>query len=200
MSAPAGEKRLANRLLRHAAWVSPVHRKDWASGMMHELKHIRRDSQALEWAAGCVVASYRERMQAMIRIQKLPLWLIALEMAVCLVPLNWLFLAVFANAAHGIMPLKDFIRFGSVAAAGPLGLLLAVRMLFFSRRRVGRNTMILTALLAAWTLFAYLAELLHNGAVPFPWREYVLIALLPAVAVAHLICLNGARRRSPETA
>jgi hypothetical protein len=168
--------------------------------MMNELKYIERDAEALEWARGCVVASYCERIGDMIRIPKLPLWLIALEMAVCLVPLTWLFLAIAASAAHGVMPVKDFIRFGSVALAGPLGLLLAVRVLFFSRRRVGRNTMILAALLAGWTLFAYLGELLHNGAVPFPWREYVLIAILPAVAVAHLICLNSPGPSSGATA
>ena len=165
--------------------------------MQHELQHIPHDVAALSWALGCVWVIYLERMNHMNVVStKLPRWLVSVEMAVCLVPLTFLFFNVAAYAARGIMPLADFVRFGSVGLVGPLGLLLAARLLFFAGRGVGKGPIIVAALCAAWTLFAYLGELLHNGAVPFPWREYVLIALLPAVAVAHLAFINAQTRES----
>lgn len=163
--------------------------------MTQELEHIPQDLAALRWAAGCVWVSYRERMNHMNAIStKLPRWLLSLEMALCLVPMTLMFVNIVAYAARGIMPLADLLRFGTVALIGPLASLLALRVLFFSRRPVSPGLFVVAALLAAWTLFAYLGELLHNGTVPFMWREYVLIALLPALAVAHLAYINAARR------
>jgi len=53
---------VARRLAAHAARVLPSHRAAWARAMQSEVDHLSRDSAALAWAAGSVVASYLERI------------------------------------------------------------------------------------------------------------------------------------------
>lgn len=53
-------RRLAHRLMRHAANVLPESRSVWAEAMVKELEYIEGDFTALRWAAGCVLASYIE--------------------------------------------------------------------------------------------------------------------------------------------
>lgn len=59
MSAPASlGKRLASKLVGHAAAVLPSPLSPWGTAMRHEIEHIRSDRDALKWALGCVSASY----------------------------------------------------------------------------------------------------------------------------------------------
>jgi hypothetical protein len=57
-------------------------------------------------------------------------------------------------------------------------------------------------LLAAWTFAAYSAQILTFGQTHLSdwWREYVLIAVLPILAVLHVVFINSHRRGSPVTA
>jgi len=54
-------RRLARRLMRHAANVLPESCSVWAQAMTNELEHIESDFNAARWATGCVLASYVER-------------------------------------------------------------------------------------------------------------------------------------------
>ena len=54
-------RRLASALIAHAANALPPLRSPWGEAMKHELDHIEADVEALQWAAGCVIASYLER-------------------------------------------------------------------------------------------------------------------------------------------
>jgi uncharacterized membrane protein YhdT len=128
-------------------------------------------------------------------ITNLPRWLLSLEMAVCLVPLTWLFIAVFAMMARGRMSLEYGVLAGSATLLGPVGLAVAMRIVFATGGSVGCATTTILALLAAWTVLAYSGQVLHNG-TPFSgwWREFVLIALLPSWAVVHLSQINAERR------
>jgi hypothetical protein len=56
---------LAQRLLDHAAAVLPAAQRDWARGMKAELSAIDAPGEALAFAAGCVLAAYRRRMNPM---------------------------------------------------------------------------------------------------------------------------------------
>ena len=85
-------------------------------------------------------------------------------------------------------------------APGPIGLAVALRAVFFTGVSVSRTTTTLLALLAGWTVLAYSGQVLHNGTFLSAWREYVLIALLPAVAVMHLVQINTHRRAPPAIA
>ena len=54
-------RRLARRLMLHAANVLPESRSDWAQAMNNELEHVEDNFAALRWATGCILASYIER-------------------------------------------------------------------------------------------------------------------------------------------
>lgn len=192
----AKARKAAALLVRHAAWASPAERKDWSHAMINELDHVPRGAAALRWALGCVLVSYLERMNVMTRsLTSLPRWLLSLEMAGCLVPLTWLFLAVLAMTARGRLPVQYGILAGSATLLGPICLAVAMRVIFARKGSLGRVTAILLPLLAAWTVVAYGGQLLHNG-TPFSewWRDFVLIALLPSWAVVHLLQINSERR------
>jgi hypothetical protein len=60
-AAPAWQRRLALRLVRHAAAVLRASRPEWAAALESELEHVPGHYRALRWAAGCVRASYMER-------------------------------------------------------------------------------------------------------------------------------------------
>ena len=187
---------LARLLLKHAAWVAPPDRKDWSAAMANELEYIPSGRSALQWALACAWVSYTERIQIMTRsATNLPRWLLTAEMAICLVPLTFLFAAVLTSVASGRMPVGDGLLYGSVALAGPAGMVMALLTLFFRKKPRSRAINTVLALLAAWTLVAYTGEVLHNGApVSQWWREFVLIALLPALALVHLIGINSQRQ------
>ena len=190
----------ATLLLKHASWVSPRKRKQWLQAMANEMDHIPEDASALWWAVGSVFVSYLERVDNMIRSSiSLPRWLLCLEMAVCLGPLAWLFAGALAMTGRTAMPLDYGIPLISAALLGPLGLVLALRTVFFTGSSVGRATTILLSLLAAWTLVEYTGQVLH-GAFLSTWRDYVLLALLPPLAVAHLLQINSQRRATHAVA
>ncbi|MGH8180992.1 MAG: hypothetical protein ACRETR_08445, partial [Steroidobacteraceae bacterium] len=90
----AKARKMAALLVRHAAWAAPAQRKEWAHAMINELDHVPGGASVLRWALGCALVSYLERLNIMTRsLTNLPRWLLSLEMAVCLVPLTWLFIA-----------------------------------------------------------------------------------------------------------
>ena len=193
---------LARLLVKHAVWVAPPDRKDWSAAMANELEYTPPGRSALQWALACAWVSYRERIQIMTRsLTNLPRWLLTAEMAICLVPLTFLFIAVLTSVVSGRMPVGDGLLYGSVALAGPAGLVVALLTLFFRKNPPGRATNTILALLAAWTLVAYTGQVLHNGTpVSQWWREFVLIALLPAVALVHLIGINSQRQATTVAA
>jgi hypothetical protein len=192
---------VATLLVRHAVWVSPPKRKDWVQAMRHELDHIPLGVSALQWAVGCVLVSYIERIRFMTRsLTTLPRWLLALEMTVCLAPLTLLFIAILAAIARGLMPVEYGVLYGSMSVLGPVGLAVAVRLILFSGDAVGRTTVVALVLLAPWTVVACSGQVLHDGA-PFSntWRDFVLIALLPALGAIHLVHIISERRAAPVT-
>jgi hypothetical protein len=187
--------RVANRLVRHAAKVLPPKREHWADAMAAELAHIPDDAASLKWALGCVIASYSERIQHMTTVRPgLSRWVLCVEM-----------LCFFAMPALGFFdeltppyyaPLRATIFILSIALLGPVGLVVAFKTVVLNRP--GLTTVAAWALriLAAWALLADLIYLLaSNGAMQLDWwRGYILIALLPAFAAAHLIYLSTRSR------
>jgi hypothetical protein len=181
-------------LLKHAAWASPRNRKQWLQAMAREMDHIPDDASALSWALGSIFVSYLERVDNMSRSSmSLPAWLLCLEMAVCLGPLAWLFTGALAMTGHGVMPLNFGVPLILAALLGPLGLLLGLRTVLFKGSSVGSTTTIVLTLLAAWTVLEYTGQIVEGGFLS-SWRDYVLMALLPPAAVAHLLQINSQRR------
>ena len=131
-------------------------------------------------------------------LKSLPRWALALEMLVCFLPLTLLFSAVVQRALHGGFTQQEFWLYCSGAILGPLGLAAAVRSIFFRPAALSRAMMTGLCLLAAWTLAAYFAQILTFGQshVSDWWREIVIIAVLPTLAVLHLVFINSHRQNS----
>ena len=58
-------RHIAHMLANHAVWIMP--RKEWGEAMRSELQAIDDDADALRWAAGCVLAGYREEANAILQ-------------------------------------------------------------------------------------------------------------------------------------
>jgi len=56
--------RLAAALIRHARKIMPPSQAAWGTAMEREAAHIEGDGAILQWAIGCVAASYGERLRA----------------------------------------------------------------------------------------------------------------------------------------
>lgn len=191
--------RVARRFVKHAAMALPKERADWAQAMINELDYLPPDLSAVRWALGCIFVSYSQRMHAMIRsLQSLPRWLLGLEMLVCFLPLTLLFSSVILTGLRGGFDLQVCLLYCSGAVLGPLGLLAALRAMFFKSGGISRAAIAGLCLLTAWTLAAYSAQILTFGQSHLSdwWREFVIIAVLPAFAVIHLVFINTHRRAS----
>ena len=104
--------------------------------------------------------------------------------------------AFFGGGAEGI-PWRIYpqaaLLYGSATILGPLGLAAALRSIFSKSAAMNRAAIAALCLLAAWTLAAYSVQLLTFGQTHLSdwWREFVLIAVLPILAVAHVAFINS---------
>ncbi len=114
-------------------------------------------------------------------------WVLVLEMLFCFTPLTWLCLATFANL--GRMEGTTGMVALTVAAAGPIGLIVAFKVVVLNRPSLTKFAMAALCILAAWTGIAYALQILAEADPAGLWREFVLIALLPALGIAHLLYL-----------
>jgi hypothetical protein len=191
-------RQLAVWLAAHAAQVLPLRRADWASAIRNEVHHITGNQAALRWAVGCVFASYFERMRTMIEsTQRISRWVLVVEMLCFFTPLTLLCFAVLGNL--NLMTGQEVILGLTGAAAGPAGLIIAFKIVVLNRPSLTKSAMTTLAILAVWTLFGYSLQLLSQGGVDHWWsfwREFVLIALLPAIGSAHLIYLASRSARN----
>jgi hypothetical protein len=187
--------RIAVRLVRHAAMVLPPNREHWADAMAAELAHIPDSAAALKWALGCVLASYSERIQDMTAVKPgLSRWVLCVEMFCFLAMPTLGFFDVLTPPYYA--PLRATIFILSIALLGPVGLVLAFKTVVLNRPELPAVAAWALRILAAWALLADLIYLLaSNGAMELDyWRGYILVALLPALAAAHLIYLSTRSR------
>lgn len=181
-------RHLAVRLAAHAEKALPPCSADWAKAMRNEIHHISGNRAALTWALGCVFASYRERVRAMIRTNpRISRWVLVLEMLCCFTPLTLLCLATLANL--GRMQGNTGVLALTVAATGPIGLMVAFKVVVLNRPSLTKFVTAALCILAAWSGLAYSLHILAEGEPAHAWREFVLIALLPALGIFHLVYL-----------
>ncbi len=200
--------RIAAHIVRHATRVLPPSRREWADAMLAELEHLPRGASALRWACGCLLACYTERLRLMpSTAPTFPVsrWVLMLEMLIGFAPPTWVFLALTYDAIVSFDPgrppaptlLHQWLLYCSCTLLGPLGLILAGRLVLLGRPVIGRIAAIALGTLAAWTAVAYAGQWLlepHSMVGSFGWRELVLFALLPALAAAHLILIDTRAR------
>ncbi len=128
-------------------------------------------------------------------LESLPRSLVILEMVVCFLPLTVLFSAVLQRGLHGGFDRGEAVLYISASMLGPLGFAAALRSIFSKSAAVSRAAIVALCVLAAWTLAVYSLQMLTFGQSRLSdwWREFVLIAVLPVLAVLHLAFIN--RRR-----
>lgn len=190
--------RLASSLTAHAAKVLPAERREWSQAMISEVNHLPSSGAAIRWAMGCIVAGYVERMRTMNHpIGHVARWVLSLEMLICFVPVTFLFVAVILSAVRGVWSIQTSLLYASATLIGPIGLVISLRSLVLGQA-VGRTTSIALCLLAAWTFVSYLSLVLsnHSSRPTEWWQIFVLIAFLPALAVAHLAFIAARARKS----
>jgi hypothetical protein len=185
---------LALRLVAHAQKVLPRNRVDWARAMHHEVEHISGDPVAFAWAMGCVAASYMERAKTMISSDaRVSRWVLSFEMLCCFVPLTFLFVATVMSLGH--LDVTTAIVALTVAMTGPVGLIFAFKIVVLNRRLLTRLVTVALGVFAAWTVAVVslhdVSEQVLAGSRSNAdwWESFVLIALLPAMGIAHLIFL-----------
>jgi hypothetical protein len=183
-------RRIACRLIRHAASVLPPGRDHWAEAMAAELTYMPDEKAALKWAFGCVLASYSERIQAVTTVRPgISRWVLCVEMT-CFFAIPALgFVAELTPPYYA--PWRETIFILSIALLGPVGLSVAFKTVVLNRPTLPAPGSLALGILAAWALLADLMYLLaRGGAMSLDWwRGYILVALLPALGTVHLIYL-----------
>jgi hypothetical protein len=189
---------LAKMLVTHAARVAPKDRRNWFQAMISEMDHLPSDAASLQWAMGCLFVSYTERARMLGQsLTKLPRWLLILEMVICLVPMTWLFIAVLASTASGQLAAPAGLLHASATLVGPVACLIALWTIFRASSPVRRACTAILAVLALWAAAAYTTQIFHDGtSILQVWRDYILIAVLPMLAAAHLMHIQSYRRHA----
>lgn len=186
-------RRLAIALLRVATWVLPASRREWLRDMRGELEHVKSESAALEWAAGCLWASFKER--AMLNTNgQISRPVLVLEWLMCFVPLTLLwfvgvrFIFKYGATADIVVP----TAFGTL---GPIALVAALVTTFSRSTRTPDR--LLKALAGAFALMVVL-QLTNAGALgklnlawfKFDFGTFVALSLLPLLGSLHLAWLS----------
>jgi hypothetical protein len=115
-------------------------------------------------------------------------------MIVCFAPLTLMFAALLSRGAFmttGALPLDAwFVGMLLTAALGPLGLAVAFRAIVLEWASIGAVTMAILCALAAWIVLAFGLSIMNADYPGSAWREFTLLAVLPALGVAHLAYLR----------
>jgi hypothetical protein len=189
--------RLALGLTAHAAKILPPERREWSQAMLNEVDYLPSAGGAIRWALGCIFAGYIDRMNTMNRsLRNISPWVLCLEMLICFVPVTLFFAAVISSSMRGAWSPRDALLYASAALIGPVGLAVAIRIVVL-RKVTGRAIAAASCALAVWTVVSYLAILNGQVADTSDWRSLALIALLPALATAHLAFI-ASETRSPR--
>ncbi|MDX1562982.1 MAG: hypothetical protein R3305_08640 [Gammaproteobacteria bacterium] len=188
------------RLAAHAANVLPPNRKQWAEAMRAELGALPGGLAAIEWALGCVAASYFERIKQMklgtINVGRIVL---TLEMLLCFVPLTGMFVSMlFPNPVlMAVVPGPNRLFYLTWAAVGPIGLLAAFMIIVREQRSLGTVLTGLLCLSGLWAFVSYGFFWQAIGDISTNWlRGYVMLGILPALGAAHLVYLSRSARAS----
>ena len=165
--------------------------------MCSEIDHLPDGRNAVSWAFGCLFACYIERMTVMktgdFHVSRLVL---TIEMLICFVPITWLGMAVIYVTMAGVMPVTIGLLNLSATVVGPVGLIIAFRMIVLQSTSQNKAVLGILFIPAVWTVLAFALLIKGGNGPPIEWwRELVLLALLPAAGIAHLIYLAVTREK-----
>jgi hypothetical protein len=187
---PKIARRIAVMLVDRAARWLPTRRSEWGEAMREELRHVKSDRHVLEWALGCVFASFTERVRAM-SVSRLGVsrWVAVLEWLVCFGPLTLLWLAAVSFIGTGVDTAR-VITVMLIGALGPIALVAALAGTISSK--AFPQPWLIKSLLAGFLLLGVLQLLEMSKAVRLHWFDvngspFVLLAVLPLLGCLHLL-------------
>jgi hypothetical protein len=184
-------RRIAAMLVDRAARWLPARRSEWGDAMREELRHVKSDRHALEWALGCVFASFIERVHAMNDSQLgVSRWVAVLEWLVCFGPLTLLWVASVWVIGTGVETSRETVAAMLIGTLGPVALVAALAGTISSKAFPQRWLIksLLTGFLVLGVL--QLLEMFRTLRVhwfDFDWSLIVLLAVLPLLGCLHLL-------------
>jgi hypothetical protein len=192
MTTPANvARRIAIMLVDRAARWLPAQRSQWGDAMREELQHVKSDRHALEWALGCVLASFTERVRAM-SVSRLGVsrWVAALEWLACFGPLTALWVASVSVISTGVNTSRAMVAAMLIGTLGPVALVVALAGTVSSKAFPQR--WLIKALLTGFLVLGVLQLLEMSRTVrvhwfDFNWSLIVLLAVLPLLGCLHLL-------------
>lgn len=184
---------LTRTLLDHAVRACPASHKKWVTAAANELDSIGSSYDALAWSLGTIWVSYKARVSAMsISDPQLPKPLVTLEALTCFLPSSLLWLWTLSATADHMLPTPAALYLATAATIGPLGLTVFGRIVLRNSAPCRRSSWsVVLASLAGWTAAVIL--LLPATPIPFkdlPWRDCVLLVVLPLIGSAHYAFLE----------
>ena len=178
---------MSRMLLRHALQVWPPTSSNWASAAANETAYVEGPSESLRWSIGTVKASYQQRVSSMsLRDPHIPRPILLLEVLICFVPASCLWICSSSAVARNIVPLPDGICLITAASIGPIGLMTFGRLLFGKTSLPHQRWRTVLTWSACWTATVFLLSPVTT--IPLsglPWRDCVLLLLLPLIGAAH---------------
>jgi hypothetical protein len=183
-------QRIARALVAHADNCMPAHRREWSKAMRAEFDQIKDKDGQVNWALGCVIASYRERFKVMNRSSLLvSKWVIGIEALLCFGPLSLLWFIAVARLHQFLHEPKVLVDI-ALTAIDPLSLIIALRFVLLGKA-LNRSLQLSLAIafLGIGLLMIAGKYLMPNQAFFWGGVEWELIALfsiLPAFCCWHL--------------
>lgn len=184
---------ISRALVAHALHACPPGRAKWIVAATSELDSIASSYESLIWSLGTVWASYKARFCAMSMTEpQLPKLLISLELVTCFLPSSFLCVWALTAAANHMLQPGAALCLATAASIGPIGLVLFGRMAVGGSCSRGKYWSIVLISLAGWIAIVIL--LLPCTPLPFremPWRDCVLLVILPLIGTAHYAFLES---------
>jgi hypothetical protein len=205
-------RRTAEMLAQAATgWLEPTRRGAWARAMRAELDHIESDYEAVRWALGCALAAVTLRRTDMdmgtLRVSR---FVVALEMALCFVPLTFVWVDVvvgnsgvawldpesvrryYLGNTEGVAALAKMFAGALIGVLGPLGVIVALRYIVLGR---GLTRGMISFAMIAGPLLLGVVYVIGNMATdtrftPSWFGFYVLFVGLPVAGAMHLLYLG----------
>lgn len=184
---------LASRaLLHHALGVCPPARAGWIAAAANELDCMPDPRESFLWSVGTVQASYKERFRAMsLQEPQVPGLVLMLEVLTCFLPSCLLWAWSVGAVVTGTLPLLEGSCIVSAGLIGPIGLLIFGQVAVGIPPPDGRWRSLILSSLAGWTaIMALVSPVIPLPLEEMPWRDGVLLVLLPFIAALHYALLE----------
>lgn len=197
---PALQK-LATVLMRLAVRILPSSSEDWAKAMLSEFYHRNNCKEALSWAAGCLLACFKMRIEKMFfGNKKIFRWVLGPEFIICFFPLifTWLeslfelYWDLFLSFPDLPPPIPYQVLNTStiiLGALGPLSLFFAFRSVLLDVRLPGKpiQLVLFGGPLVLGLIYVVCWSLLRQEFDFYFWSHLIPVSVLPALAMIHLI-------------